>query len=338
LQQHTAFSVAHYLTSSHVLSSVFEPGLAAGLGPWWVVILAAAVLGPILCLLRGSSRHTRMLGLVALASLAAYVVTPESAAGPAGNPLGFAFNLRYAAPALALSLAILPLAPALGGARRQAVMLAALLVVIAATLAQARLWPSGHLAGALLIGAAVLASAVLGASRVRRPPRRPLLASLAGLIAVVAVGGYVLQRHYLRGRYAFQPGVSYLARAWAFFRHVHHARVGIVGTFGGFFSYPLAGLDDSNSVWYIARRGSRGSFTTLATCPQWRAAVNASQVRYVVSTPSRDPWHPKQLGSSPEGAWTATDPAAHVVYRRRAAGQTITVFELDRPLSPAGCH
>ena len=54
-----------------------------------------------------------MLGLVALASLAAYLITPETAAGPSGHPTGFAFNLRYAAPALVLSLTVLPLAPAL---------------------------------------------------------------------------------------------------------------------------------------------------------------------------------------------------------------------------------
>ena len=58
-----------------------------------------------------------MLGLVALVSLAAYLITPETAAGPAGDPAGFAFNLRYAAPALALSLAVLP---ARAGARRPA--------------------------------------------------------------------------------------------------------------------------------------------------------------------------------------------------------------------------
>ena len=100
LQQHTGFSVAHYLTNTHVWSAFFGPGLAAGLGPWWAVIGIAAVLGPLLCLTAGAGRTVRMLGLVALASTVAYVVTPESAAGPAGNPLGFAFNLRYAEPDL----------------------------------------------------------------------------------------------------------------------------------------------------------------------------------------------------------------------------------------------
>ncbi|MBV9803515.1 MAG: hypothetical protein JO130_10010, partial [Solirubrobacterales bacterium] len=125
LQQNTGFSIAHYLTSAHLWSRFGEPALASGLGRWWWAVLAAAVLGPLLCLLPGRSGRkgdylplsshapVRMLGVVALVSLAAYVVTPETAAGPAGDPLGFAFNLRYLGPALTLALAVLPLAPPL---------------------------------------------------------------------------------------------------------------------------------------------------------------------------------------------------------------------------------
>ena len=161
LQEHTAFSVAHYLTNTHIWSTVFEPGLAAGLGPWWAVILALAVLGPVMCLLPGADGRLRMLGLVALVSLVAYLLTPESAAGPAGAPLGFAFNLRYGAPALILSLTILPLAPALGGDRRRVIVAVGLGIVLVATLAQARLWPSRHAAVAAAIGIVVFVLAAL---------------------------------------------------------------------------------------------------------------------------------------------------------------------------------
>ena len=128
LQAHTGFSVLHYLTNGQVLSDVVEPGLASGLGPWWVAIVALAVAGPLLCVLPGSGRLVRMLGFVALASLAAYLITPETAAGPAGNPLGFAFNLRYAAPGLTLALTVLPLAPALDGRRRRIAVFVVLIV------------------------------------------------------------------------------------------------------------------------------------------------------------------------------------------------------------------
>jgi hypothetical protein len=340
LQEHTAFSVAHYLTNTRVFSALLEPGLASGLGPWWFVILGLAVIGPILCLLPGVDRMLRMLGLVALASLVAYLLTPETAAGPTGQPLGFAFNLRYGAPALTLSLAILPLAPAFDGERRRALAAAGLGVVLVATLAKPNLWPSRHVAGAVAVAVVVVAlAALIGPARPRLPVawRLAALASLAVLLLAGAASGYSWQRHYLRGRYAFSPGVSYLAKVWAFFRHVHRARVGIVGTFGGFFSYPLFGVDDSNRVQYVAHRGARGSFTAVGTCSSWRAAVNAGHFTYLVITPARDPWHPKALGPSPERAWTGSDPAARVVFHRRAGGQPIVVYELRGALDPSAC-
>jgi hypothetical protein len=374
LQQHTGFSVAHYLTSGHAWSAYFQPGLASGLGPWWYAIVAMAIAGPILCLVRRDGRDgrdsrdggggegrdggdggqartasdgvmVRMLGLVALASLLAYLVTPESAAGPDGQPLGFAFNLRYAAPVLALSLPLLPLAPVLDGTRRRAVLAAALIAVLAATLAQARLWPSRQAGGAIGVALVVLLAAALTALLAQHPPRalrRPLTAPVAAagvavLVIAAVAAGYPWQRHYLHGRYAFHPGVSYFARVWSFFRQVRHARVGVVGTFGGFLSYPLFGINDSNHVEYVGRRGPHGSFTAIGSCPQWRASVNAGHFRYLVTTPARDPWHPKPLRPSPEGRWTATDPAAQLIYTRRATGQPISIYVLHGPLHPSSC-
>ncbi|HEY8764444.1 MAG TPA: hypothetical protein VIM18_09650 [Solirubrobacteraceae bacterium] len=338
LQAHTAFSITHYLTDTRVWHGLLEPSLASGFGPWWWAILAGALLGPVLCLLPGASGQVRMLGLVALACIVAYLLTPESAAGPAGHPLGFAFNLRYAAPALTLSLVALPLGPAFDGRRRRWVVWAALGIVLAVTLAQGHLWPARQVVGQILVGATALAAVavvtLVGAGRLRRP----LGVGLAGTVLVLASAlGFVGQRSYLRSRYAFSPGVSYLGRLWAFFRDVHDARVGVVGTFGGFFAYPLFGADDSNRVQYIGLRGANGSFTPIGSCAEWRRSVNAAHLRYLVSTPARDPWRPKLLSPSPEGAWTAGDPAARVVYQRRAAGHLVTVFELTGPLDPPGC-
>jgi hypothetical protein len=327
LQQHTSFTVAHYLFSARTWAHVFEPALHAGLGPWWPAIIVAGLLGPVLCLLPGAGRTVRMLGLVALASWVAYVLTPESAAGPRGEPLGFAFNLRYAAPALALSLAVLPLAPVLGGQRRRLLVAGALAVLLAATLSPARLWPTRDLAWALAIAAVAMLLLFW----------RPRTEVLAALLAALVVGGWWVQRDYLAGRYRFRPHVSYLAPIWALFRGVHDARVGLVGTFGGFFSYPLYGLDDSNRVQYVGLRGAHGSFTPIRSCAAWRAAVDSGRYRYLVTTPARDPWNPSRLGPSPEGRWTESSRRAQLIYSRLAAGARISVFRLNGSLGRAGC-
>jgi hypothetical protein len=157
-------------------------------------------------------------------------------------------------------------------------------------------------------------------------------------LGALAAAGYAGQRHYLRVRYAYQPRISSLAPVWDRFRGIRDTRVGIVGTFGGFFSYPLFGLDDSNRVQYVAQRGPHGSFTPIRSCAAWRAAVNAGRYRYVITTPSRDPWNPRVLGPSPEAGWTKSDPAARLIYSRRVTGQPIDVFELTAPLDPSRCR
>jgi hypothetical protein len=344
LQQHTGFSIAHYLTDTHIWSTFFGPGLRGGLGDLWPVVLFVAIAGPLLCLARGTSRIARLGALAALLTLLAYLVTPESAAGPAGQPLGFAFNLRYGIPALALALAVAPLAPPLNSspARRQltAGALGALLIV---TLLQDRLWPHRQLLGAIGVGAAVLLVGLVIASRIVRPrnfvtvPRALVGVAIAVLVLAGAAGGYAWQKRYLRGRYAFQPGISYLGHVWAMFRAVHQARVALVGSYGAFFGYPLFGLDVSNRVQYVGMRGSNGSFTPITTCGAWRSALNAGHFRYVVTTPARDPWRRKQLLASPEGAWTGSDPAAKRIYTKLATRQRISVYRLTGELNPAGC-
>jgi hypothetical protein len=338
LQQHTGFSVAHYLTSSHAWRGFFEPGLAAGLGRWWTVLLVFAVVGPLLCVLPRAGRTVRMLGLVALVSLAAYLITPETAAGPAGDPTGFAFNLRYAAPALALCFAVLPLAPVFDSPGRQSALVVALAVVLVATVTQGALWPHRHVLGIVLVAAAVSAAGLALMALHGRVPRVLVGSVVALLLIAGAAAGYGWQRHYLRGRYQFNPGVSALARTWNFFRTVRNARVGVVGTFGGFFGYPLWGPDASNHVTYVGARGPHGSFTAITTCRRWRQALNAGRYRYVVTTPARDPWHPKHLAPSPESGWTRSDPAARLVQSHRSRGQLIAVYRIHGRMHPGDCH
>jgi hypothetical protein len=227
---------------------------------------------------------------------------------------------------------VAPLAPPLTATpRTRTVTLVGLAVLIAVTVAQPQLWPSAHLAGAIAIGVAALALlALLALTRTRA-------ALLAAAALALVIAGYPLQTHYLRGRYVYHPHVSSLSPVWAMFRTVHNARVGIVGTFGGFFSYPLTGLDVSNRVQYIADRGPHGSFTPIATCARWRQRVNSAHLKYLITTPARDPWHPRLLHPSPETAWTASDPAAQPVFRALATGQPIVVYRIRGQLNPRTC-
>lgn len=334
LQSHTGFTVAHYATDTHVWSAYFAPGLHSGLGVLWPVILIAGLVGPLLGLLPGAGRPLRLICAAALVALLAYVITPESAAGPAGQPLGFAFNLRYLAPALALCLTLLPLAPVFEAPRARTAVAVALAVLLLITLLGPHLWPSRQLLGAIAVGVGFLLIGLV----VLRPPTRTIgFALLAVLLVAGAAAGYPWQRRYLHRRYAYQPGVSYMSSVWSLFRSIHHARVALVGTYGGFFSYPIYGLDLSNRVQYVAAHGPHGSFTPIGSCRQWLTALAAGRFQYVVSTPARDPWQRKRLTPSPELAWTAHDPGAQLVYHRRAAGQTIAVFHLGSRPDPGSC-
>jgi hypothetical protein len=124
---------------------------------------------------------------------------------------------------------------------------------------------------------------------------------------------------------------------WAYFRTVRRARVAVAGTYGEFFSYPVFGIDDSNRVQYIARRGPRGSFTPIATCRAWRAELNRGHFRYLLTTPERDFWRPAQLRLAPERGWTIGAPTAHRLLEFDVTGQPVDLFELSGALDPAGC-
>jgi hypothetical protein len=104
------FSIAHYATDTAVWREYFAPGLHEAFGLLWPLVVAGAIAGGLLVLLRGRERALRWMGGVALFGLLAYLFTPLSAAGAQGAPTGFAINIRYAVPALLAGLVLLPLA------------------------------------------------------------------------------------------------------------------------------------------------------------------------------------------------------------------------------------
>jgi hypothetical protein len=279
--------------------------------------------------------------LIALASLAAYPLTPVTACGPRGHPYCLAYSIRYAAPALTLALAITPLALVLRSKLGSLAVSALFATLFVATVALRRLWTHGYsLGGAAAAVVVVLVVAVIVVLRpwslipLRRRLGRATAATLAVSLALGGVAaGYSGARDYLRHRYTDKYGPVAVFKLWRWARGLHHARIALAGTFGFFFGYPLWGLDDSNRVMYMGQRGPHGSFRPINSCRAWRTALNQGRYRYVVTT-ARAITFTTQLVSSPYADWTRTDSAARLVL---SPSWAIEVFRLTGPLRPDRC-
>jgi hypothetical protein len=341
LQNGNNYSLAGYATYPRILRHWLIPALNLNLGPWWPVVVAVAVAGPLVCLFSKRDRVVLAAALIALASLAAYPVTPLTACGPWGHPYCLNLNVRFGAPALTIALAVTPLALAFRSRLGRLALALGLTTLFVATVALRRLWePEYNLGGPH--AALVLILLVSGVS-VLRPwsviAHRRLLVRATGVtlalslvLAGVAVG-YLGTRDYLRDRYTSRYGPPGIYRVWRWARGQHNTRIALVGTLGWFFSYPIWGVDDSNRVVYMGQHGLNGSFRSFTTCRAWRAAVNRGHYQYVIITASRI-FFTTRLVDSPEVEWTRTDPAARLVL---SPNRAIQVFRLTGPLDPDRC-
>jgi hypothetical protein len=341
LQQGNYYSLAAYATYPRILRLWLIPALDMNLGPWWPALVAAAVVGPLVCLFSKRDRVIMAAALIALVSLASYTTTPDTACGPWGHPYCVNFNIRYAAPALTLALAVTPLALLFRSQLGRLAAAAGLTTLFVGTVALRRMWtPDYDLGATAATVALVLVAAMIVVLRPWSliPLRRPVVRATAVALAVslvlggVAVG-YSGTRDYLRQRYTGNYGPVAVYKVWRWARRLHHARIALVGTFGWFFGYPLWGLDDSNRVAYMGRRGPSGSFRPIPGCRAWRTALNRGRYQYVVTT-ARAITFTTQLVRSPEVDWTRTDPAARLVL---SPSWAIQVFRLTGPLHPDRC-
>ncbi len=203
-------SVAKYLFDLRVWRVYFLPGLGAALGPAWVLLIAASVAGMVLGAWLGPGRTIRMLAVVAGVSLAAFIVSPQVVGSVPGSPIYFAVNLRYALPALALGVLVLPLALDRWGRRAAYGVLIGYGSALLITQLDAGTWhrsqrfsalPTGDarsfaISGAIGVGVILVAGAFL-ALRDRTgdpasPSRRVLQVIALALLIVGCAGGYVL--------------------------------------------------------------------------------------------------------------------------------------------------
>jgi hypothetical protein len=326
-------ALIRYATDTGVWSDFFVPALDERFGALWPLALALALLGALLALARGRSAVERVLGFTALASALVYPFTPLSASGPEGMPVGFASNLRYLAPVLALALALLPISVARFEARwRWGAFAAVLLAGAVAALGSDEVVEvvSGRAAAVGAIAAAALLAGTW-AVRTGRLSGRALAAAAVGIAVVAVALGYRAQEVYLEGRYETRAGGNPEDSAFIWSRGIRDAKVATVIAR----QYPLYGTDLGNRVEFVGRRGPEGSFAAVRSCEQWRRALNEGGYDYVV-TGFREPT--EELGTRAaeprEAGWTRGDPAAKQIVR----DEDVAVFELGGPLDPARCR
>jgi 4-amino-4-deoxy-L-arabinose transferase-like glycosyltransferase len=337
------FSIAHYATDTGVWRHYFAPGVHEAFGFLWPLVLAAAVGGAVLSLLRGKDKMLRWAGAVALFGLVAYLFTPLTAAGAEGAPIGFGINIRYGIPPLLLGLTLLPIAfGRLDGWREWTFAGALLATLLITDRADAVLRDPNRLFGLalalmLVVLPAMLIWACFRADRSRAAGRRrlALVVTVSAFGALVVALGYPLQRHYLRDRFAAGseiPGMR-LEAAYRWARDKSGARIGIVGTTAGFLQYGLYGTDLSNRVIYLGEKGPHGAFNAIPTCTAFRGAVNDADLEYLVTAPFLNFLHPDEPIASPEAHWLRGDPAARPLLRTGP----VTLWKVNGRLDPSAC-
>jgi hypothetical protein len=331
------FTVLHYIGDWQIWRDYFLPGLEGGFGVLWPVILVLAVVGLAAVWWRGPGRLTRTHGFAALVAIAAYFVTPLSAAGPEGSPDAFEINLRFLVPALAMALVLIPLVSWFSRPRAQLALGLVLTVTFFGTGLDDALWKeSGRVFGTAFAVVFVLLPVIawrfrahLKVAQVRRAASAFAALVLAGTLLIA----WPLASHYFDERYADFEAEAGLAEPYRWASELTGARVGLAGTTAGFRQYGFFGQDLSNRVTYIGSEAPRGGFDVIRTCPAFRAAVNRADLDYLVTSPflnfngNREPIY------SPERDWVAGDPAL----TRVVGPGPVEVWRVDSPLDPAGC-
>jgi hypothetical protein len=334
------FDIVHYATDTGVWSSYFAPGLHDAFGGLWPLVLLGAVGAALLAIFAGRDRVVRWAGGIALFGMLAYLVTPLSAAGAEGEPVGFAINVRFVIPALLAALVLLPLPRLLDAPRRQWGLLAALVLVFLVTnRPDSPLHDSARLFALMVVFLAVVLPAALWLARERGLGRSLVLGGAAALALGAIAIGYPVQRHYLDARFANAgtedeqiPGMD-LDSTYRWARGVEDSRIGLAGTGASFASYGLYGTDLSNEVVVLGVDGAHSAFNAIPNCQAFRAAVNAADLDYLVTSPFLNFLHPDRPIPSPETRWLRGESAVRPVLR----SGPVTVWKVVGRLDPAAC-
>jgi hypothetical protein len=169
--------------------------------------------------------------------------------------------------------------------------------------------------------------------------RGTIVGGFAALALLVAAIGYPVQRHYLEHRFLNDvpseeriPG-AHLDAAYTWARNIADSRIGLAGTTAGFLQYGFYGTDLSNHVVYLGEKGPHGAYNAIPTCPRFRAAANAANLDYLVTTPFLNFLDPNAPIPSPEAKWLRNDPAIKPINQ----SGPVTVWKLEGKLDPSAC-
>ncbi len=350
-------NVFHYLVppDGQVIRHHLIPGLHDSFGDLWPLVLAAVIGGFLLAIFRGRTPMIRMLGIVALLSGLAYLVTPLTAAGPEGDPTAFTTNLRYASPAIGLGAMLLGVDAGLLKPRFQPWVLGTLIVLL---LVQAvpiwdlhgHLWTRHFLLGAIgLAFFLVLVPVGLALARQRGASAAMIAGGAALALALVVAIGWPKSDDYVKNRYRastaphdFPVGMK-AALAWFNRANPHDSRIAVVGGRPGFKQYVFYGDDLSNRVQYVAKHAPHGAYLPIASeasqhlqpgpafvaqCRGWVQALNEGNYQYAVIGPDQR----TQSVAPVEALWTAAAGGTRI-----ETTDDVSVFRLPERLSPAVC-
>lgn len=339
-QADTDFAIAHYLGHGGVWNEFFLPGLEYAFGPLWWMILPLAVAALVAGVARGGDTE-RGLALAGAGAALAYLVTPQTAAGPEDSPFAVGLNLRYLTPALLIAFLLLPLLPAFEGRRTRWLPVLAFGAVFAGgILAREPIFGPGYRAPAIAVAVLTVAG-VAAIPKVAAHGYRPATGwTCAGLAAIaLAVVGWPGQQRHAERAYtrASPPFSSYsgfgLDSAYLLAKRLSGERIGVSGMAGAFWQYPLSRDGLRNTVRYVGSVGPNGAFSAIEDCRSWRRALARGRYDYVVTTPRLDPWRVLAGGPAPEAAWTRGARGAVPV----SAQDGVTVFRLTQPVSAKAC-
>ncbi len=324
-----AASVWSYLSDVDVFTDWFFPGLHDAFGAGWPLLLAVSAAGVVFALMRRSGPARRIAAAVAIALVLAWLFSPTSASGPPGEPNGFISGLRYLAPALAVSMALLGAVAGPRGIGARWLAMGVVLLLFPFSLLAGQTWSVSQVAGAVLVALLVLLATLIWRFFARNAGRGRGKAVAFATAAVVAaiLFGQALQSSYFENRYKdpefTTPGLN---RAFAWAQDVDSESIATNATR----QYPFFGRLLGNQVDFIGLRRPAGGFVKPETCEQFRQAVAAGDYRYLVLTLDRQGTN---LEFPREADWIDGDPSAK---RIETLAPTVT-YELGGKPDPDLC-